>query len=439
MTGTSRPLPPFCTASRLWCIVAIVKTGIFSQYKGLRKELYILLIGRIMTNMGSMIWPMFTLILNQKLGLNATVIAACVMIYSMVSLPISLIGGKLADRLNKKNIIVVCDLVSIASFIYCAIVPVTIPSIIVFSVASLFQTVEWPSYDALVADFSTSRDREKAYSLSYLGSNLGLVLSPTLAGFLFNNHLNLAFLINGIAIALSTVLIFFRIKDVHREKDNDKHSDYEADLDTRVSAFSYIVRNRVVWLFILASALANGVYAMYNYLMPLDMGITYAGRGSVLFGSMTSVNCIVVVTCTAVITKLFSKLRETGKMLVGEGLILLGYLIFLLFIRTPWLCFVAITVFTFGEIFNTISSSPFLTRRIPASHRGRILAVMNVFCGLSGSGIQLLTGWLYDTNGSRTAWLSIIGIGVLELVIVAVMAGFDRKDYPGLNGTESKE
>lgn len=409
-----------------------MKTGIISQYKGLRKELYILLIGRVMTNMGSMIWPMFTLILNQKLGLNATVIAACVIIYSMVSLPISLIGGKLADRLNKKNIIVVCDLVSIASFIYCSLVPVTLSSIIVFSVASLFQTVEWPSYDALVADFSTSKDREKAYSLSYLGANLGLVLSPTLAGFLFNNHLNLAFLINGIAIALSTVLIFFRIKDVHREKDQDAASGYEADLDSKASAFSFILRNRVVLLFILSSALANGVYAMYNYLMPLDMGMTYAERGSVLFGSMTSVNCIVVVTCTALITRLFGKVRETGKMLIGEGLIITGYLIFLLFIRQTWLCFVAITVFTFGEIFNTLSSSPFLTRRIPASHRGRILAVMNVVCGLSSSAIQLLVGMLYDRRGSTTAWSAIIAVGITEILIVAVMAVFDRKDYPDL-------
>ena len=414
-----------------------MKTGIFSQYKGLRKELYILLIGRVMTNMGSMIWPMFTLILNQKLGLNATVIAACVIIYSMVSLPISLIGGKLADRLNKKNIIVVCDLVSIASFIYCSIVPISLSSIIVFSVASLFQSVEWPSYDALVADFSTSKDREKAYSLSYLGANLGLVLSPTLAGFLFNNHLNLAFLINGIAIALSTVLIFFRIKDVHREKDDGVASEYEADLDSKTSAVSFILRNRVVLLFILASALANGVYAMYNYLMPLDMGMTYAERGSVLFGSMTSVNCIVVVTCTALITRLFSKVRESGKMLIGEGLILAGYLIFLLFISQPWLCFVAITVFTFGEIFNTISSSPFLTRRIPASHRGRILAVMNVVCGLSGSGIQLFVGMLYDRSGSTTAWSSVIAIGLVEIVIIAVMAVFDGKDYPDLQKRES--
>lgn len=413
-----------------------MKLGIFSQYKGLRKELYILLIGRIMTNMGSMIWPMFTLILNQKLGLNATDIASCMILYGIVSLPISLLGGKLADKLNKKNIIVVCDLVSIASFIYCALVPVTLYSIVVFAVASLFQSIEWPSYDALVADFSTSRDREKAYSLNYLGANLGLVLSPTLAGFLFNNHLNLAFLINGIAIALSTVLIFFKIKDVHREKETESSSNYEADLDSKASALSYIFKNRVVILFILASALANGVYAMYNYLMPLDMGMTYAERGSVLFGSMTSVNCIVVVTCTALITRMFRKIREAGKMLVGESLILLGYLIFLLFIQRPWLCFVAITVFTFGEIFNTLASSPFLTRRIPASHRGRIMSVMNVFCGMGGSGIQLLVGMLYDRSGSRTAWLTIIGIGLVELLIIAIMAGFDRKDYPDLNKCE---
>lgn len=410
----------------------------FSQYKGLRKELYILFIGRIMTNMGAMIWPMFTLILNRKLGLNATVIAACMVIFSLVNLPVSLIGGKLADKLNKKNIIVVCDLVSIASFIYCAIVPVTITSIAIFAVASLFQTIEWPSYDALVADFSTSKDRERAYSLSYLGTNLGLVLSPTLAGFLFENHLNLAFLINGISIALSTILIFFRIRDVHRETDDSPASGYEADLDSKVSALSYIGHSRVVLLFIIAAALTNGVYSMYSYLMPLDMGITYTERGSVLFGSMSSTNCIVVVTCTALITRLFRKIRESGKMLIGEGLILAGYLLFLLFIRQPIMCFVAITVFTFGEIFNTLSSSPFLTRRIPASHRGRIIAVMNVVCGLSSSAIQLAVGWIYDKAGSPTAWTTVIGIGIAEILIVAVMAAFDRKDYPGLQSRNAQ-
>ena len=40
----------------------------FSQYRGLRRENYVLFFGRIVTNMGSMVWPMLTMILNQKLG-----------------------------------------------------------------------------------------------------------------------------------------------------------------------------------------------------------------------------------------------------------------------------------------------------------------------------------------------------------------------------------
>ena len=69
---------------------------------------------------------------------------------------------------------------------------------------------------------------------------------PPLAGFLFENHLNLAFLINGISIALSTIIIFMRIKDVHREQDESPASGYEADIDSKVSALSYIRHNRVV-------------------------------------------------------------------------------------------------------------------------------------------------------------------------------------------------
>lgn len=43
----------------------------FGQYRGMRRELYILFWGKAATNMGAMIWPMLTLILSNKLGMNA--------------------------------------------------------------------------------------------------------------------------------------------------------------------------------------------------------------------------------------------------------------------------------------------------------------------------------------------------------------------------------
>lgn len=403
---------------------------IFDQYKGLRRELYILFIGRIMTNMGSMIWPMFTLILNQKLGLSAGTIATYMLVFMIVGMPVSLIGGKLADKLNKKNIIVVCDLVSISSYVYCFFVPITFSSMLVFCIASLFQTVEGPSYDALVADFTTSKDRDSAYSLSYLGNNLGLVLSPTIGGLLFNNHLNLAFLINGCAIFSSTILIFFLIKDVHREQDSSAEAVYEVEIDTKTSVFSYLKTNKVIMLLILMNAFAQSVYGMWSFLMPMDMAAVHGDFGSVLYGTITSVNCIEVVIMTAIMTKLFSKVKELGKMFRGESLILLGYLIFMLFQKSIFLCYVSIIVFTLGEILNTISHSPFLTRRIPASHRGRIISVMGVCSSLMSSVIQMGIGRIYDTHSSLTTWSVVIGIGLIVLILNRIILVADKKQYP---------
>ncbi len=405
---------------------------LIDQYKGLRRELYVLLVGRMMTNMGSMIWPMFTLILNQKLGLSAGDIAKYMLIYSIAAFPISLIGGKLADKYNKRNIIVICDAVSIASYVYCALVPVTGFSIVIFALASLFQSVEWPSYDALVADFTTSKDRDRAYSLEYLGANLGLVLSPTIGGLLFNEHLNLAFLINGVAIAISTVLIFALIKDVHREEDDSVESVYEAAIESDASTLKYLLTNRVVMLYIAVCALAETVYMMWDYLMPMDMAAAHGEAGSVLYGTITSVNCIEVVLATAIITKLLTNVKGPNRMIIGQSLILAGYVIFMFLFRSAVFCYVSIIVFTAGEIVNTIASSPFLSRRIPASHRGRIISVMGIVCGGVGAILRMVIGRVYDVSGSRTAWLFVLGLGALILSGLSLMGRWDRRDYKEL-------
>ena len=57
-----------------WDFGNMTETGsmkIFSQYKGLGRGNFILFVGKIVTNLGAMIWPMMTLILNRKLGLDA--------------------------------------------------------------------------------------------------------------------------------------------------------------------------------------------------------------------------------------------------------------------------------------------------------------------------------------------------------------------------------
>lgn len=404
---------------------------LIDTYKGLRKEFYILCIGTMMTSMGSMVFPMLTLILSKKLGLSATLIALWTMISGLVGLPLGLIGGKLADKYNKRNIIVFFDLISVIGYLYCGIVPLTIKSMIIFTLSSLIQSIERPSYDSLVADFTTPSDRERAYSLQYLGNNVGLILAPTISGMLLNNHLNIAFYINGFSILLSTILIFTLIKDVSIEKNDDDLNEYEKNLDEGISTISYLLSNRVLMLFTISSCLYFLVYQQYGYLMPLEMSKVFDELGSFLYGTVSSINCIVVVIFTSIITTYFKKVIDIDKQLIGSCLEIMGLLIFALLTKYIFACYVAIIIFTFGEIFSTISFPPFLSKRIPANHRGRINSIMSVAQSLTISVGSLFVGRLYDNSG-LFAWIFVFIVGFISIGILLITKLLDRVDYKDL-------
>ena len=254
----------------------------FSQYRGLRRENYVLFFGRIVTNMGSMVWPMLTMILNQKLGMSAGNIAILTAVFGILMMPATLFGGKLADRLNKKNIIIVGDIVSVVCYILCGCVPLGMGTIVLMFVASLFQTIEGPAYNAIIADITSLEERDKAYSLLYWGANLGLVLSPTLSGLLFKNYLWLAFIISGVAIGCSTILIWFFVRDITPVEQIGSRAEYQRARDGE-SIFAILRQNPTILLYLAVSALCSAAYDQYGYLMPLDLGRIHGENGAVIY------------------------------------------------------------------------------------------------------------------------------------------------------------
>ena len=72
--------------------------NIITQYAGLRREVYVLFVGRIVTAMGSFVWPMLTFLLTTKLGFSDGVATLFIATAGLISLPMALLGGRLADR-----------------------------------------------------------------------------------------------------------------------------------------------------------------------------------------------------------------------------------------------------------------------------------------------------------------------------------------------------
>ena len=404
---------------------------LLTQYRGLRREIYVLCFGRVVTNLGSMVWPMLTLILSRKLGMNASTIALFMAASGVVMLPANLLGGRLADRCNKKRLIILFDTISVICYVACAAVPMSLASVGLMLVAAVFQNMEWPSYNALIAELSTTKQRESAFSLSYLCANLGLVLSPTIAGLLFENYLWLTFLISGLSIACSTVLIFFLIRDLTPSVDDSEAATYQ-ESRTGLSLMNILRENRTVVLFVIAAALYSAAYSQYNYLMPLSMSTVHGERGAVLFGTVSSLNCIVVVLFTPLLTRLFSKLHEPARYLIGLLFIIAGYGVFLILLGFIPAYYMAILLFTWGEIVVTTSEGPYLSTRIPASHRGRINAFSSLLSGFSYAALNLGVGWLYDHFKPVFAWIPVMGCLLLAVAMGIVLIRTDRVRYPTL-------
>lgn len=396
------------------------------QYKNLSKEIYILFFGRIVTSMGSLIWPLLTLILKNKLGYSATTIATLTMAMSILQFPMMLLGGKLADTLNRKWIIVICDLVTVTAYIICGILPLSNFSIALFYLAGVFATIEGPSYDALVADLSDSESREKAYSLQYLGMNLGLVLSPTIGGLLFENYLWLAFILTGLATLSSTILILLFIKRLSVEKKNI--SAYEEKRENE-SVFRILGERKALILYALVCGFAGIVYAQFNYLLPLNMENLYGAKGATLFGMLTSTNALVVIIATPLITTFMSRLMDVRKIFIGESLIVIG-LFGYRFVQgaiVPY--FILMIIFTIGEVFNTLGHQPYMTRRIPSTHWGRVNSFVNTVSGFCSGVGNIFIGKIVDTSGYDMAWLMVGILGAVAITLIVLLNLWDKRQF----------
>lgn len=402
----------------------------FSMYTDLPKEIYVLAFGRIMTSMGALIWPMFTLVMSEKLGLNGETIGLYMMMFSLFMGPFYLIGGKLADKYNKKHIIVTFDLIGNSLYLLCAFIPVSMTTLYLLAIASLFQSMEHPSYDALIADLTSYVDRERAYSLNYLAMNLGLVLAPTIGGFLFNDYLNISFLINGLADLSSTLLILFGIKMVKIRYDDYIMNEYEHEYSG--SVWDLFKKRKLFFVLFVISGLSALIYNQFNFLMPLHMESAFRGSGALKFGLLTSINAIVVVIGTPIFTRLLRNVIDVKLMYLGQLFQSLGLGCFIFVSHYFSVAILGMIVFTIGEVLNSISKTPYLTKRIPATHRGRMISITTSLASLVGILSNYVIGILIDFYTFNMIWEIIGVIGIVLMILFTLYLKMDKQAYPHL-------
>lgn len=411
---------------------------LITQYGGLKKEIYILFIGKLVTAMGSFVWPMLTFLMTTKLGLSDGTSTLLIATVSVLSFPAALLGGKLADKFSRKSIIILFDCLSVSLYILAAILPLTIGTAAILFLAALLQTIESPAYDALNADYSTSQQREKAYSLSYLGFNLGYIVGASVAGILFEKYIRLAFLINGLADFVSTILIilFVHKKNAITEDSTsleESYSEYEQPVDDRIPVLTILKQRPVLIWMMIVGCFASMPGNLMGLLLPLQLKEGLREAGATLYGYLNSLNGLVVILFTPILTVLLKKLTEIPKTIMGLLFFVAGIALFSVGNAAGTL-FLGMFIFTLGEVISVLGSNPYNSRRIPASHRGRVGGISSVIHSIFSSLTQYLISFMLIASHSnyRLLWLIFVGCGLLSAVSYTFMYAPDKRTFPKL-------
>ncbi len=404
---------------------------IIQPYKGLRREVYILFISRFVNAIGALIFPFMTLILREKIGLPESEVGLYTALGGFLYAPASLLGGNLADKFGRKKLLLIFQTLGMFSYVICYFMEPSIEMVYVLISASVFFGIAGPSHDAMIGDITTDKDREGAYSLLYLGFNLGFAFAMIFAGRLFANHLNIMFLIDAITAFISLALIAIFIKETYdpskkEETITEKVSKNEMEAAFDGSIIKVLLNRPVLIYFALGIFGYRFVYSQWSFLMPMHATHNFGiEAGSLVYGNIGSLNALTVVFFTPVLTSMFARFSNLKRVVFSGFLFTVGFGI-LGFISFKWVFYLSVFIFTLGEILEAISVMPFIMNHTPSSHRGRMSSVLPIIMGAGFSVGPLVMGYVLEYTGFEFSWRFASAIVLIASFAMIFLEKIDR-------------
>ena len=401
-----------------------MKKHYFSAYAGLPRAVYVLFVARTVNSMGFFVAPLLTFILTQKLGLDAARAGSVVALLILTQAPGVLAGGKLADTVGRKRTMLAGSLAGAFFYLLCACGLSGGAMIACLILAADCSALAVPAAEALLADLTAPAQRQAAYSLLYLGINLGMAISPLLGGLLFQNHLALLFLLDAATTAAAVGLVAAQVPEPPAPQ--SAAAGGWTDGAPGLTMFAALRRAPVLTAFLLLLFFYDFCYSQWNFLLPAQFGERFGGDGARLYSALSSVNAVTVLLLTPLLTRLTRTLRPLRAVALAGLFYLAAYLGFG-FGGAYAADLLAAVLFTLGEICSTIQFGAFVSTRAPRECLGRINAFSSLLRGGAGALGPLLMGRLLTVFGYAAGWR------LTAAVVLAAAVGFcllDRRDRP---------
>jgi MFS family permease len=365
---------------------------------------WILFGGTFINRFGNFVVPFLILYLT-RIGYSITQAGLAVGAYGIGHLIASSAGGHLADRIGRRNTIVLSMFGSAAAMLalsqargYAAIIVLTC---ITGSLSELYR----PASYALVGDVVAEEHRVVAFGLYRFAVNLGFAAGPATAGFLADHSFTLLFIGDAATSIVYGLIALFALPHGLRTY---------VKTDRTGEALRVAARDRRFLIFMLATLCIT--------IVDFQMGSTFAlhvkslGLPSRAYGMLISMNGLLIVFFELGITQWTRRFSPRPMIALGYLLAGLGFALTGLARTVPALA-ATVVIWTLGEMISSPVASSYAVHLAPERYRGRYLGLLMMMWSL-GMVIGPPAGTSLFERNPAVVWAACGALGIAAATLI---------------------
>lgn len=350
----------------------------------------------------------------QRYGASGVVVGALLATMAVASVVAAPVWGVLSDRIGRKPMVLVSQLIALAGYLLLA----TAPSLAMLFVARAIAGIGGGNLgitQSYIADVTDEAHRDRAYGFFGVVFGIGIVLGPVAGGFLVRAGYWAPFAAAAL-IEVANIALTLRFLPATRPRSAARTSIVDA---ARAVFAQAGVRGLVArhFLFIFAVTFFFTIFALYVR-RALDLGPSQA---SWLLAGMGIVGGVALIALVAPLAERFGDARVAQTGLALSALAYLG----LPFARSLPAFAGVLVVWAIGASCVEPTLSALLSERASAARRGATMGVNDALSNLALMLAPTLGGFVVDRN------LALVGIVPAAAVIGAFGLGLARTQPTG--------
>ncbi|MBU3175923.1 MFS transporter [Clostridium estertheticum] len=400
--------------------------NIFNTYKGLPKSIYALFCVYIINKAGDFVFPFLSLLLTQKLKFSYSTTGIIVMIAALVSMPAALLGGKFADQISRRRTYFLGQGLAALAILICGIIKDPLIIVVLLIVSAFFNGFVRPTLSAIIADVLTSEKRQIGSSLIYLGINIGVVVGPMAAGFLFNNHISLLFILDALTSFIAIIIFYIYIEETRPKSGFNEEKNFK-EREESGNLIQVLLKRPKLTLFLIFNMFYGFAYTQILFSMPIMLNNVFGTSGTTKFGYLISINAITVIFLTVLIITITKKISILINMIFAGICYMIGFGMIGIIGNSFLLYAISTIIWSIGEIIASTNKGVYVANNSPKNFRARISAVNDLTNAVSISLGTSFVGKYIELYGINKVWSLVFIVTCIGVCLMTTLHLYNLK------------